>query len=405
MHTEQTANFSVRVAYDDLGITADDVVWMPSPVGHSTGFNYGLRFALYHGLPPGAAGPVGRRSRPLELVAQRGLLVHPGRHHVPPGPRRAVGRATGVRLDSLRRFGCGGAPGAAPARRRRRRACGITVLRLYGSTEVLVGTWNRPWSTPRPAAVHRRRAPCRASRCEVRDADGDARLRAGRAGRAGRPAARTPASGSSPTRSAPPPPSSPTVGCAAATPSPSTPTATSPSSAAPRRSSSAAASTSRPARSRSCSAASPRSSGPRWSACPTSGSASGCAPASCCGRAASLDLDDVVRTARAAGVATYKRPQRLEVLDALPATASGKIQKHEIVGRSARPRLVRRWRMTGLVELSRPPTRRRPRRRRRASITLNRPDQLNPIDIDHARRARRRPSTRSRRRPGSGRCW
>ena len=51
MHTEQTTNFSVRVAYDDMGITADDVVWMPSPVGHSTGFNYGLRFALYHGLP------------------------------------------------------------------------------------------------------------------------------------------------------------------------------------------------------------------------------------------------------------------------------------------------------------------------------------------------------------------
>ena len=51
MHTEQTANFSVRVAYSDMGITTDDVVWMPSPVGHSTGFNYGLRFALYHGLP------------------------------------------------------------------------------------------------------------------------------------------------------------------------------------------------------------------------------------------------------------------------------------------------------------------------------------------------------------------
>ncbi|HEY1465781.1 MAG TPA: AMP-binding protein, partial [Acidimicrobiales bacterium] len=50
MHTEQTANFSVRVAHDDLGLTGQDVVWMPSPLGHSTGFNYGLRFALYHGL-------------------------------------------------------------------------------------------------------------------------------------------------------------------------------------------------------------------------------------------------------------------------------------------------------------------------------------------------------------------
>ena len=33
------------------GSGRDDVVWMPSPIGHSTGFNYGVRFALYHGLP------------------------------------------------------------------------------------------------------------------------------------------------------------------------------------------------------------------------------------------------------------------------------------------------------------------------------------------------------------------
>jgi cyclohexanecarboxylate-CoA ligase len=51
MHTEQTANFSVRVAAEDLGIGDGDVVWMPSPIGHSTGFNYGVRFAVYHGLP------------------------------------------------------------------------------------------------------------------------------------------------------------------------------------------------------------------------------------------------------------------------------------------------------------------------------------------------------------------
>jgi non-ribosomal peptide synthetase component E (peptide arylation enzyme) len=36
---------------------------------------------------------------------------------------------------------------------------------------------------------------------------------------------------------------------------------------------------------------------------------------------------------RAAGVATYKLPQRLEVLTELPTTASGKIQKHEILRR------------------------------------------------------------------------
>jgi non-ribosomal peptide synthetase component E (peptide arylation enzyme) len=46
-----------------------------------------------------------------------------------------------------------------------------------------------------------------------------------------------------------------------------------------------------------------------------------------------LELATVVDRLRAAGVATYKLPQRLEVLTELPTTASGKIQKHEILRR------------------------------------------------------------------------
>ncbi len=45
----------------------------------------------------------------------------------------------------------------------------------------------------------------------------------------------------------------------------------------------------------------------------------------------SLDLETAVQRLRAAGLATYKLPERLEVLDVLPSTASGKVQKHEIV--------------------------------------------------------------------------
>ena len=46
---------------------------------------------------------------------------------------------------------------------------------------------------------------------------------------------------------------------------------------------------------------------------------------------AALDLASLVDRLRSAGVATYKLPQRLEFFDALPTTASGKIQKHEIL--------------------------------------------------------------------------
>jgi acyl-CoA synthetase (AMP-forming)/AMP-acid ligase II len=140
MHTEQTTGFSVRIARDDLGITDDDVVWMPSPVGHSTGFNYGLRFALHHGLrlvlqdrwdADVAVDLVTREGCSYTLAATTFLQDLCG----------AAARR-GVRLDALRTFGCGGAP-VPPALVDRAGEHGITVLRLYGSTEVLVATWNR----------------------------------------------------------------------------------------------------------------------------------------------------------------------------------------------------------------------------------------------------------------------
>jgi acyl-coenzyme A synthetase/AMP-(fatty) acid ligase len=154
MHTEQTTNFSVRAAHADLGMgEADDdgddhgdghVVWMPSPVGHSTGFNYGLRFALYHGLPlvlqdrwdaATALDLVTRERCTYTLAATTFLqdLVE-------------CANATGRRVPRLTRFGCGGAP-VPPRLVDAATDVGIGVLRLYGSTEVLVGSWNRPGSS------------------------------------------------------------------------------------------------------------------------------------------------------------------------------------------------------------------------------------------------------------------
>lgn len=144
MHTEQTANFSVRVAYEDLRMDASDVVWMPSPIGHSTGFNYGVRFALYHRLPlvlqdrwdgAAAAALVAEHGCSYTLAATTFLqdLI-------------AAARAAGTSLETLKYFGCGGAP--VPAHLVDRALDhGVQVLRLYGSTEVLVGTWNRSSST------------------------------------------------------------------------------------------------------------------------------------------------------------------------------------------------------------------------------------------------------------------
>ena len=109
MHTEQTTNFSARAAYDALGLGPDDVVWMPSPVGHSTGFNYGVRFALYHRLPlvlqdvwdPAEAVELIRRERCTYTLAATTFLQDVVAHAA----------SSGIRLDTMRYFGCGGVPG------------------------------------------------------------------------------------------------------------------------------------------------------------------------------------------------------------------------------------------------------------------------------------------------------
>ena len=141
MHTEQTANFSVRVAHQDLAIGDTDVVWMPSPIGHSTGFNYGVRFAVYHGLP------LVLQDRWDAAVACDLIATHRATYTLASTTflQDLVGEAerAGVGLESMTQFGCGGAP-VPPELVRRAAACGIGVRRLYGSTEVLVATWNRP---------------------------------------------------------------------------------------------------------------------------------------------------------------------------------------------------------------------------------------------------------------------
>jgi acyl-CoA synthetase (AMP-forming)/AMP-acid ligase II len=140
LHTEETTNFSVRAGYSAMGLGEHDVVWMPSPVGHSTGFNYGLRMALYHGLPL----VLQDRWDPEVAIA---LVDEFGCSYTLAATtflQDLVERARAQRreLASLRCFGCGGAP-VPPDLVRAGIDVGIGVRRLYGSTEVLVATWNR----------------------------------------------------------------------------------------------------------------------------------------------------------------------------------------------------------------------------------------------------------------------
>jgi cyclohexanecarboxylate-CoA ligase len=336
MHTERNANFSVRVARDDLGVGPGDVVWMPSPLGHSTGFNYGLRFALYHGLPlvlqdrwsgSEAADLVAAERCSYTLAATTFLqdLVEEARRR-------------GVSLDSLRLFGCGGAP-VPPRLVDAADAAGVQVLRLYGSTEVLVATWNRPSSGERQRRETDGRPMSHVEISIVGDGDFDDHPVAVAVGEPGELLVRGPNT------------------CAGYYADPERTAATflpggwvrsgdvlvgskddhhddfvtvvarkkeiiirGGLNIAPREIEDLLGALAEVERAAVVGLPDDRL-GERMCACVV------LRPGS------SLTFDDMVARLRVAGLATYKLPERLEVLDALPATASGKIQKHELVRR------------------------------------------------------------------------
>ncbi|MGH3758217.1 AMP-binding protein [Actinophytocola sp.] len=141
MHTEQTANFGVRNAYEWLRMGADDCVWMPSPVGHSTGLNYGIRFAVFHGLPL-VLQDIWDARRAVELIARFGCTYTLAATTFLADLVRASAEGT-ADLKTMRAFSCGGSP-VPPELVRAAAARGIGVLRLYGSTELLGVTWAPP---------------------------------------------------------------------------------------------------------------------------------------------------------------------------------------------------------------------------------------------------------------------
>jgi acyl-CoA synthetase (AMP-forming)/AMP-acid ligase II len=168
MHTEQTANASVGKVVAAMGVTGADRVWMPSPIGHSTGFNFGVRIALLNGLPL-ALQDRWDAAEALRTIRQVGATYTVAATTFL-SDLLDVLDAHGEDLPSLRLFGCGGAP-IPTALVDRAEARGVTVLRLYGSTEVLIGSWCRP-SDPRDKRLHTDGRPLPGAELQIRTADG-----------------------------------------------------------------------------------------------------------------------------------------------------------------------------------------------------------------------------------------
>ncbi|MBK7948153.1 MAG: AMP-binding protein [Deltaproteobacteria bacterium] len=177
LHSEETANRSVRAAIEAMTLAAGDVVFMPSPVGHSTGLNFGLRLALYAGLPIVLQDRWDAR-RAAELIERERCSYTLAATTFLGDLVRSLGEAPRD-VSSMRCFGCGGAP-VPPELVVAADAKGIRVLRIYGSTEGLVLTWNRP-GTPLERRARTDGPPLPHVELEIRDEE-DRPVTAGVAG-------------------------------------------------------------------------------------------------------------------------------------------------------------------------------------------------------------------------------
>jgi cyclohexanecarboxylate-CoA ligase len=138
VHTHNTLDYEVRSLIEFFGLSRNDVVFMPSPVGHITGVLCGIHLSIMLGAPLVLL-DVWEPGRALSLIAAHrcsftvaatpflhGLLHHPD--------------LPDTDTSALRAFMCGGADVPPELIRSASAALDCTVVRAYGSTEYPTAT-------------------------------------------------------------------------------------------------------------------------------------------------------------------------------------------------------------------------------------------------------------------------
>jgi acyl-CoA synthetase (AMP-forming)/AMP-acid ligase II len=142
VHTHNSTLFGNREVAKLLELGEEDVIFIPSPVGHGTGYVWGIRLALALG-GTAVLQDVWNAEVAATLIAEHGctytmaattfaqdLLVLDRKERQP--------------LDSLRYFCCGGASIPSGLRQSVRERFGWELLRLYGQTEAFLSTHMLP---------------------------------------------------------------------------------------------------------------------------------------------------------------------------------------------------------------------------------------------------------------------
>jgi len=141
MHTWNTFSYTPRVLGEVLGLTSDDFCFMPSPVTHTTGIAMGIAAPFLSGASTFLMDKWDA-DEALEIISREHCTYSIG---AAPFLRMMldVYNSTRHALSSFRVYGCGGAPVSGDIIREAQRQFNCAVATIYGQSETQVATATR----------------------------------------------------------------------------------------------------------------------------------------------------------------------------------------------------------------------------------------------------------------------
>ncbi len=138
MHTHNTSISGAEMLWNMYELSRDDVVFMASPIGHTTALLVGARLPVMYGLTA-VWQEHWNAEEAVDLIAREGctftLSATPFLHGLVHAPN--ANRDT---LQRFRLFSCGGAPIPRELIKRAEEQHGFLVSALYGSSEALINS-------------------------------------------------------------------------------------------------------------------------------------------------------------------------------------------------------------------------------------------------------------------------
>lgn len=155
LHTHESLLYDARTRVSDFNLTAADVIFMPSSLAHVSGLSYGVhlgcllrsKVALLDRWSPADA---------IDLIEREGATITNGATLMLRGiVDEYIQRR---RSSSLRVFACGGSDVSEPLIREAQVVLDAYVTRAYGCSEAPTLTWGRPGDDPNRVASTNGRA-------------------------------------------------------------------------------------------------------------------------------------------------------------------------------------------------------------------------------------------------------